>query len=161
MAGYFQSPLTADDWERLLPADQAPFSVEAIVSAARAAGLEVIAVAWDDPAAADLDAPCLLHVRAEADDAAPNHFVVCFGERDGHVCLADYPGGPVMTPRPRVYPYWSGTAIYVGAPGDQRIRDLHWRVQRPTMIRAAGVLVVAAAGLYFLMLNRQRWRRPT
>jgi hypothetical protein len=129
-------------WKQILPAKSAPFSCSQLESAAREVGLDTLLAQWSDMGSADLDKPCILHVKATAESAAPDHFIVCFGRVGSAVCVANYPGRPVLVPRERLRGVWSGAALYVSRPGDGTLASLRWRLRGGVAWRAVGTLLL-------------------
>lgn len=159
VARYLRPDGPPGTWERYLPSDRAPFSVGEVTDAAAAAGLDSVSVHWEQPTRARFDIPCVLLLKSDAPDR-PGHFVACLGERGGHVCLADYPARPALIPRERLYQVWTGTAIYVGLPGDPDVRQLRWQLRWPGVAKVGGGLLTLGGGYAWWRLRRRVAPRP-
>jgi ABC-type bacteriocin/lantibiotic exporter with double-glycine peptidase domain len=150
--GYAELP-----WEDLLPSSHAPFSLADLERAARQIGLDALAVQWDDLQAADLSCACILHVRHSESSTEPDHFVTCFGSDRSAVLLADYPKMPVWVSREKLHRHWSGTALYLGRPGDPQLNRLRWQIRLAALRRPVGALLLfgCVAGAWLAL------RRPS
>jgi ABC-type bacteriocin/lantibiotic exporter with double-glycine peptidase domain len=155
-ANYLNGEHGQEVWDQLLPSDRAPFSLADLESAARQAGLDTLLVQWADPSAADLRDVCILHVKASESSVQPDHFVTCFGTDRSAVLLGDYPNTPSWVSRDKLRRYWSGTALYIGRPGD--LARLRWQMRWAAARRPLGVLVmvVAAVGLCYALTRASR-----
>jgi predicted double-glycine peptidase len=143
------------DWELLLPPEQAPFSFHEIEGAAKAAGLDSLIIQWTDPESADLSHPCILHVKASDASQEPDHFLTCFGSDRSAVLLGDYPKMPAWVSREKLRRYWSGTALYLGRPGDAHLSRLRWQMRLAALRRPVGLLLaVSCVASAWLTLRR-------
>lgn len=131
-----------DRWANALATERAPFSLADLEAAARSAGLDTYLLRWLDVLAADLDCPCVLHVKATESSPVPDHFVACFGTNGDDVCLGDYPGFPTLVPREKLRRFWDGTALYVASRGDPQFARLR-RGAWAELVEKAGVIVFA------------------
>lgn len=66
-----------DALDRSLPAEVAPFSLLDLETAAREVGLDTLLLQLSEPLAADLECPCILHIKVTEYSDEPNHFVAC------------------------------------------------------------------------------------
>ncbi|MDB5307948.1 MAG: Peptidase family [Gemmataceae bacterium] len=145
VAEYLGMGRPSSHWDGLLPSSEGPFSVERLEAAARSSGLDAVSVHWRDPSQAVLDGPCVLLVKSSSAAAHPDHFVTCFGEKQGQVCLGDYPKNPALVPRERLMDFWSGTVIYLDCPGGERLSRYRWQVRRPVVVRLSAACLLALA----------------
>jgi len=143
-----QAPST---WNRLLPRESAPFSLSELEAAAQKAGFDTLLLNWPDPMIADLDSPCILHVKATPYSAEPGHFVACFGSRGTLVCLGDYPSWPLFVARQQLCAHWAGTALHINRPGSTDMSRLRRRLWMAQARMLSGILL----GVVFLACG---WR---
>jgi len=140
--------------QRLLPDERAPFSIAEIEVAARTLGFETRLVKWATPSQATFPCAAVVHVRTKTASANPDHFVACYGESAGGLCIGNFPAQPFVISRSQFNEFWSGYALYVHRPGSWAIRWTGpWLWLRLAALDA-GVLLAAAV----LMRSARRTR---
>lgn len=127
--------------------------------AGRSAGISTLLAHWPNPSLANLDCPCILHVKSTESSSEPDHFIVCFGSQGENVVLADYPGLPVIVPKERLNRFWSGALLYVAKPGDARIEQVERLVSQGASRQPGLVFLAGVAALSLLWIVKQRLNR--
>lgn len=150
LAAAYVADIHASDIYSLLSAERAPFSLGDLEDAARKAGLRSSVLRWKNKEAARFHCPAILHVRGQSSSTQCDHFIVCFGESEEFLCVADYPRPPTLVPRDHVFEYWEGDALYVDDATGRRITHLQINSQdftRQLALVAIAVCVVALAAI--------------
>src|SRR5579883_665495 len=133
---------------RRLPLDHAPFSLAELDAAARSLGYETFLARWHSVGEAEFGCPAILHIRANENSRSPDHFLACFGETAGGLCVAEFPRKPFILPRRRLERIWDGDVLSIDHPGRATIS----RLQREAFLSTAGLVV--GVGLVAFLSSR-------
>lgn len=130
--------------DEVLPASSAPFSFQDLIAATLSLGLRVEPVTWRDQSLATFPCPAILHVRANRESATPDHFVNCFGVRDGKLVVGEGQGVLQLIDPRQIHEGWDGNALYISRDVIQWNDGFRigWPV-KATLLGIAGIVAVA------------------
>lgn len=134
----------AEELERLLPDDQAPFSLAQLDSAAKSLGFQTRLMHWNSKSQAEFPCPAVVHVRARGTSVSPNHFIACFGETPQGLCVCDFPLEPFSVSRQDFNDYWQGHSLYIDSAAGRRLMLLGSPLWIRLIAVDAGVLILVA-----------------
>jgi len=148
----------AEELERLLPDDQAPFSLAQLDSAAKPLGFQTRLMHWNSKSQAEFPCPAIVHVRARGTSVSPNHFIACFGETAQGLCVCDFPLEPFSVSRQDFNDYWQGHSLYVDSAAGRRLMLLGSPLWIRLIAVDAGVLILAAVSWRFVRSQSNKVR---
>jgi predicted double-glycine peptidase len=134
----------AEELGHLLPNERAPFSMAEIEAAARTLGYQTRLMSWSSKTQAAFPCPAVVHVRARGTSGSPDHFIACFGETAGGLCVGDFPLPPFSVSREDFNDYWAGHTLYIDQPRSLRMHLLGSPLWMRLLAVDVGALVLAA-----------------